>query len=627
MARRGSGGAEIIGRVYQAATEQVQPDAVDVDPCGEWVVGRCHPLGEFEPPAAFSHARRFRVHDLQYAPRDDRARLLHFAANVNRAVVRTVAFPRAHRQHLRRAVFFIQVELRTIDRNRSKGEDVANRIGLLPHRFLYVGDLFFNARTVVFAERFEHVWCGTFWQAHQRRGVVRLHEPHGAVASLGAAENPGECVIVLHRDRVELVIVAPRAGRRRAEEREAESINLLIDDVHFVLESIPFIQRFRADGKEPRGNRLLCFGSIVLSGKQIARELLLREPVEWDIRIERGNHVVAVPPSVRKIEVHGLARTLRIACDIEPVSTPAFAVMRRCQQAIDERFQCLRRLVVRVRRCLFRRRRQPDEVEIHAANQRCGIGRFHWLQLLRFESREHVAVEVRLRPRRIANRRQRRDFRRLIRPELPPLLDVDLNFRALGHAVARVGRAHIHPRLEVRNHRIGQSLLRWHLAIFVFGFKCIDEQTFRRLPRHDRRTAIAAQPQPVPRIERQSAANLLRIGGMALVTLLDENGANLLLEEVQLLLRRHVRRTQRHSSSHDDERSNSDSHGKCLWHKRSVSILNAQRTKELPDFIQMFKFHRLESPATTVAGRFLHNESMRYSQNRNDHETSTTRQQ
>ena len=39
-------------------TEMLLPDTIDNDPCGEWIVGSCQPLSQFEPAAALRFRRQ-----------------------------------------------------------------------------------------------------------------------------------------------------------------------------------------------------------------------------------------------------------------------------------------------------------------------------------------------------------------------------------------------------------------------------------------------------------------------------------------------------------------------------------------------------------------------------------------
>ena len=94
-------------------------------------------------------------------------------------------------------------------------------------------------------------------------------------------------------------------------------------------------------------------------------------------------------------------------------------------------------------------------------------------------------------------------LRRLERPELPALLDVDVLLgRRLAVAVARVGGAHRHPRLEVGDDVVRELLLRRHLQRLVVCCSALIEQALLGLAGHDRRAGVAALAQAVPGVER-----------------------------------------------------------------------------------------------------------------------------
>src|SRR5205085_10842805 len=54
----------------------------------------------------------------------------------------------------------------------------------------------------------------------------------------GAFEITGEGVIVARRDRIKLVVMTARAGNRLRQERFAQDINLVIDDIGLLLADI-----------------------------------------------------------------------------------------------------------------------------------------------------------------------------------------------------------------------------------------------------------------------------------------------------------------------------------------------------------------------------------------------------
>src|SRR5688500_13826788 len=128
--------------------------------------------------------------------------------------------------------------------------------------------------------------------------------------------------------------------------------------------------------------------------------------------------------------------------------------------------------------------------------------------------------------------------RRLEGPEALARLDVDLRRGGLhrGGAVPRVGSAVADPLLEVGGHVVGQLAARRHLQLRVADR--LKEQALRGVAWNQSGAAVAAGAERVAGVEPQAAFDLVRLFGMALVAVLDQHRADLLLEEVDLLARR-----------------------------------------------------------------------------------------
>ena len=73
--------SEVARRVYDAAAEVVQPNAVDHDPRGERIVVTCDGLGQVEPAA--SGLEWFTAENGEKPPRDLGAKIVLAAANVD----------------------------------------------------------------------------------------------------------------------------------------------------------------------------------------------------------------------------------------------------------------------------------------------------------------------------------------------------------------------------------------------------------------------------------------------------------------------------------------------------------------------------------------------------------------
>ena len=115
----------------------------------------------------------------------------------------------------------------------------------------------------------------------------------------------------------------------------------------------------------------------------VAGELLLDELRVRLVAVERPDDVVAVAPGVRPIGVLLVAVGFGVAHQVEPVAGPALAVVRAGEQAIDQLLVGVGRSVVHEGVHLLRRRRQADQVEGDAADERAAVGRWRRGQGLR----------------------------------------------------------------------------------------------------------------------------------------------------------------------------------------------------------------------------------------------------
>ena len=106
----------------------------------------------------------------------------------------------------------------------------------------------------------------------------------------------------------------------------------------------------------------------------VARDLLLHKAVVGLVFVERFDDVIAVAPGVGAGLVALEAFAFGVAGEIEPVACPAFAVMRRGEQAIDNLFISFGRLVGHKGVDFFRRGRKAGQVEGDAAQQGDAVG-------------------------------------------------------------------------------------------------------------------------------------------------------------------------------------------------------------------------------------------------------------
>ena len=143
-----------------------------------------------------------------------------------------------------------------------------------------------------------------------------------------------EPVKLLLRERVVLVVVAPRATERQSQPDRGGSLDAVDGVLDLVLVRIRAVLGIAAMvAIEARGDVL----RQRWTGQEVARELLDREPVERHVGVERVDHPVAPAPHVPRAVVL-IAVSVRVAGGIQPPEGHAFAKARRGQQAFHGLF-------------------------------------------------------------------------------------------------------------------------------------------------------------------------------------------------------------------------------------------------------------------------------------------------
>ena len=127
--------------------------------------------------------------------------------------------------------------------------------------------------------------------------------------AFGARKNGDHRVVIPRRDGIEFMIVATRAGHGEPEKGLRDDVELLVIDVVEHALFILLSQRFGAEReKARRDDALHVHLAAVLSGKKVARNLLLHEADIRQVFIEGPDDVVAVAPSMRIANVLVVAR-------------------------------------------------------------------------------------------------------------------------------------------------------------------------------------------------------------------------------------------------------------------------------------------------------------------------------
>ena len=157
-------------------------------------------------------------------------------------------------------------------------------------------------------------------------------------------------------------------------------------------------------------------GAFSTGLQQVTHELHADEFVVRHVAIEGFDHPVTVVPEVVSWTVSFEPVAFPEAHNVEPVSSPALAVTRRLEQAVDNlRVLFVGRIANECRNDIGTRR-QTDQVEVHASNQRSRISRRRRLQTSQTKTPPHEFINGIARPSRVANLRRPRQLKRLQRP-------------------------------------------------------------------------------------------------------------------------------------------------------------------------------------------------------------------
>ena len=193
----------------------------------------------------------------------------------------------------------------------------------------------------------------------------------GAIAFIGARENRLQAVVLVLRNRVELVVVAASAVDRRADKRGHHggddviavqvAADLAVERVFADVAQRAFVPR---PGSEETGGHG-C--PRIVRKEHVAGHLLLDKTAVGHVLVEGPNQVIAIRPGVVARPVLVMAVRLSEVDDVHPVPGPALAVLRTGQQALHD-------LLIGVRRVVGQEGvngvwwgRHADQVEVHPA--------------------------------------------------------------------------------------------------------------------------------------------------------------------------------------------------------------------------------------------------------------------
>ena len=162
-------------------------------------------------------------------------------------------------------------------------------------------------------------------------GQVRLGAAARLAVLVDAVEERGERVVVVDRDRIELVRVALRAAQGESEPGGAHGVHAVEDVVDAGFFRVAAALAVGHVVAVEAGGELLLGGGV---REEVAGELLQGEAVVRDVAVEGVHDPVAPRPVVAggvRLEAVGVGVTR----GIQPPHGHAFAVVRRGQEAVD----------------------------------------------------------------------------------------------------------------------------------------------------------------------------------------------------------------------------------------------------------------------------------------------------
>ena len=380
------------------------------------------------------------------------------------------------------------------------------------------------------------------------RGLVQRFDDRG--------EDAVQRVVVLDRDRIELVIVTARAGDGQAEEGLGRRVDALVDGVMDIVEAL-------ADGDEAEGGEARIVGRDVRDA--VRGELLDHELVVRLVLVHRVDDVIAVSPGVGVAVVAEEAVTLvdlqatrvGVTGGVEPVTGPAFAVVRRGEEEVDlldvDGFEVAGRTAgARGERVgergviagldegvdLFGGGREAEEIVVDATEESLRTRGRIGLQALFFELGQDEGVDRILGPSLVLHFRHGEFLDGLVRPMFASLAGES---GQLGGTAAGHRSTHLDPLFKESDFFVRQlaaGLLGRHRELGIRILDGLDEERLLKVAGHDGGSFVAALVGAIAGVEDEAALRGILLGGVALVATIDEDGADVLLEELETFLGR-----------------------------------------------------------------------------------------
>ena len=308
----------------------------------------------------------------------------------------------------------------------------------------------------------------------------------------------GHAVVVGGGDGIEFVIVAAGAGDGEAEEGFADDVELVVDGVRFGFDGVGGAVEDFAEPEEVGAEGGFEFGAVLGEagvGEKVAGDVFADEGVVGDVFVEGAGDVVAILPGVEFVVVVLVAVGFGEADEIEPVPSPAFAVVGRGKEAIDDFGVGLRSLVDFEGVDFGGGGREADEIKGNATEPGATGGFRGGGEGLLFELGQDIGIDRGAGPAGVFDDGRRVGGEGLEGPVFAAAIEIDSGggFAGGGGGVfARVGRAHADPGFEIGNDGVGQFAGGRHAEVEIGVGDGFPEAAFVGLAGDDDGAGVAA---------------------------------------------------------------------------------------------------------------------------------------
>ena len=180
------------------------------------------------------------------------------------------------------------------------------------------------------------------------------------VARFAAGEERLKAIIVTDRNRIEFVRMALCAFHGDPEERFRGGIHDVDQNVVTLNLFVELVAAVASRGEKAGGDDVL-----VLKRQFVAGDLFQQETIERLVGLETADDVIAVPPGMRPVAIVLVPVAFTKPRDVQPVTAPTLAVLRRCQKAFDVRVGGFVGLFRRIGLLLIEStfRREPGQIQ------------------------------------------------------------------------------------------------------------------------------------------------------------------------------------------------------------------------------------------------------------------------